>query len=51
MKLTALTGPDGADVTVSVDVDAGSPCVMPDGLEKVQVKTLTLTARLAMSAR
>ena len=47
MKLTALTGPDGADVTVSVDVDAGSPCVMPDGLEKVQVKTFDADGTLA----
>jgi hypothetical protein len=46
-RLTALTGPDGADLTVSVTVDAGSSCLRPHTLEKVQVKTFDADGQLA----
>jgi hypothetical protein len=39
MKLRALTGPEGADLTLSLAVDQASGCVLPDVLKKVQVKT------------
>jgi hypothetical protein len=37
MELQALTGPDGADLTISLTAAAG--CALPQALKKVQLKT------------
>jgi hypothetical protein len=47
LRLTALTGPKGADLTVAVDVDASSSCSLPTELKKVQVKTFDADGTLA----
>jgi hypothetical protein len=47
MQLEALTGPDGADLTVAVAADAASKCALPEALEKIQVKTFDADGSLA----
>jgi hypothetical protein len=39
MQLKALTGPAGADLTVTLAVDTTTKCVLPDAIKKVQLKT------------
>jgi hypothetical protein len=45
LRLTALTGPAGADLTVSV-TDAGR-CALPDTIKKIQLKTFDADGSLA----
>lgn len=47
MQLQALTGPAGADLTVTVAVDAASRCALPETLKKVQLKTFAADGTLA----
>jgi hypothetical protein len=44
LRLQALTGPRGADVTVSVDAISG--CALPDAIKKVQLKTFAADGSL-----
>ena len=44
MQLRALTGPDGADLTVKVN--AASGCAVPHALKKVQLKTFAEDGKL-----
>jgi hypothetical protein len=47
MQLKALTGPQGADLTVTLGVEASSQCTLPDTLKKVQLKTFHADGTLA----
>jgi hypothetical protein len=47
MQLQALTGPAGADVTVSLAADTSSGCALPEVLKKIQVKTFAADGTVA----
>jgi hypothetical protein len=47
MQLQALTGPAGADLMVTVGVDAASTCALPEVLKKIQLKTFAADGTVA----
>ena len=47
MQLQALTGPAGADLTVTLAVDTTTTCALPDTIKKIQLKTFEADGTLA----
>jgi hypothetical protein len=47
MQLRALTGPDAADLTVTLVADATTTCAVPNAIKKLQLKTFNADGTLA----